>query len=90
MDKYLLISNFNMFTINQDVLLIDENTNESVVIGHFSLENLPKALIEYAYTNDVYKIKLFNGSKYIPLIEYEVKSQEKLKYNKNKIEIEVI
>ena len=52
MDKYL-IANINMFSLNNQVFLVDDFTREPCQIGTYSLADLPQALVQIAYDNNV-------------------------------------
>ena len=51
MDKYL-IANINMFSLNNQVFLVDDFTREPCQIGVYNLADLPQALVQIAYDND--------------------------------------
>lgn len=51
---------------------------------------MPNFITEYAYTNNVYKVKIIGNSKYAQLIEYGIGLTETTRYKERKIEIEVI
>lgn len=89
MDNYIYV-NIDLFAKESSMFLADDTTSEPNFIGKYSLAELPKAIVEQAYVNDVYKIKIVGSNKFSQLIEYEIASKEITKYNENKIEVEVI
>ena len=89
MDNYIYI-NLDLFAKESSMFLADDTTSEPNFIGKYSLAELPKAIVEQAYINNVYKVKIVGSNKFSQLIEYEIASKEITKYNENKIEIEVI
>lgn len=89
MDKYL-IANINMFSLNNQVFLVDDFTREPRQIGSYSLANLPQALVQIAYDNDVNIIKIAGNNKYSEKISDEIAIQENLLFREKKIKVEVI
>lgn len=51
---------------------------------------MPHFITEYAYANNIYKVKIIGNSKYAQLVEYGIGLTETSKFNERKIEIEVI
>jgi hypothetical protein len=51
---------------------------------------MPNFITEYAYSNDIYNVKIIGNSKYAQLIEYGIGLAETSRYRERKIEIEVI
>ena len=89
MDKYL-IANINMFSLNNQVFLVDDFTREPCQIGVYSLADLPQALVQIAYDNDVNVIKIAGNNKYSEKISDEIAIQENLLFREKKIKVEVI
>ena len=89
MDKYL-IANINMFSLNNQVFLVDAFTREPCQIGVYSLTDLPQALVQIAYDNDVNIIKIAGNNKYSEKISDEIAIQENLLFREKKIKVEVI
>ena len=89
MDKYL-IANINMFSLNNQVFLVDDFKREPRQIGIYSLSDLPQALVQIAYDNGVNIIKIAGNNKYSEKISDEIAIQEKLLFRENKIKVEVI
>lgn len=89
MDKYL-IANINMFSLNNQVFLVDDFTREPCQIGAYSLADLPQALVQIAYDNDVNIIKIAGNNKYSEKISDEIAIQENLLFREKKIKVEVI
>ena len=89
MDNYICV-NIDLFAKESSMFLADDPTSEPNFIGKYSLAELPKAIVEQAYINNAYKVKIVGSNKFSQLIEYEIASKEITKYNENKIEIEVI
>ena len=86
MDKYL-IANINMFSLNNQVFLVDDFTREPCQIGAYSLADLPQVLVQIAYDND---IKIAGNNKYSEKISDEIAIQENLLFREKKIKVEVI
>ena len=89
MDNYIYV-NIDLFAKESSMFLADDLTSEPNFIGKYSLTELPKAIVEQAYINNAYKVKIVGSNKFSQLIEYEIASKEITKYNENKIEVEVI
>ena len=89
MDKYL-IANINMFSLNNQVFLVDYFTREPYQIGAYSLTDLPQALVQLAYDNDINIIKIAGNNKYSEKISDEIAIQENLLFREKKIKVEVI
>ena len=89
MDNYIYI-NIDLFAKESSIFLADDTKSEPNFIGKYSLAELPKAIVEQAYINNTYKVKIVGSNKFSQLIEYEIASKEITKYNENKIEVEVI
>lgn len=89
MDKYL-IANINMFSLNNQVFLVDNSTREPCQIGAYSLADLPQALVQIAHDNDVNVIKIAGNNKYSEKISDEIAIQENLLFREKKIKVEVI
>lgn len=51
---------------------------------------MPNFITEYAYSNDIYNVKIIGNSKYAQLVEYGIGLTEAARYRERKIEIEVI
>ena len=77
MDKYL-IANINMFSLNNQVFLVNDFTREPYQIGAYSLADLPQALVQIAYDNDINIIKIAGNNKYSEKISDEIAVQENL------------
>ena len=80
----------DLFAKESSMFLADNSISEPSFIGKYSLAELPKAIVEQAYINSTYKVKIVGSNKFSQLIEYEIASKEITKYNENKIEVEVI
>ena len=89
MDKYL-IANINMFSLNNQVFLVDDFTREPRWFGAYNLADLPQALVQIAYDNDVNVIKIAGNNKYSEKISDEIAIQENLLFREKKIKVEVI
>lgn len=89
MDKYLIV-NINMFSLNNQVFLVDDFTREPCQIGAYNLADLPQALVQIAYDNDVNIIKIAGNNKYSEKISDEIAIQENLLFREKKIKVEVI
>ena len=89
MDKYL-IANINMFSLNNQVFLVDDFTREPCQVGAYNLVDLPQALVQIAHDNDINIIKIAGGSKYSEKISDEIAIQENLLFREKKIKVEVI
>ena len=89
MDKYL-IANINMFSLNNQVFLVDDFTREPRWFGAYSLADLPQALVQIAYDNDINIIKIAGNNKYSEKISDEIAIQENLLFREKKIKVEVI
>lgn len=89
MDKYLIV-NINMFSLNNQVFLVDDFTREPSQIGVYSLTNLPQALVQIAYDNDINIIKIAGNNQYSEKISSEIAIQESLLFKEKKIKVEVI
>lgn len=89
MDKYL-IANINMFSLNNQVFLVDDFTREPRWFGAYSLTDLPQALVQIAYDNDINIIKIAGNNKYLEKISDEIAIQENLLFREKKIKVEVI
>lgn len=89
MDKYL-IANINMFSLNNQVFLVDDFTREPRWFGAYNLTDLPQALVQIAYDNDVNIIKIAGNNKYSEKISDEIAIQENLLFREKKIKVEVI
>lgn len=87
MDKYI-VANVNMFSRKNQVVIIDSEV--LTFDQNYSLEQLPEIILQLAYENNIYNVKLAGAGKFAQLIEYEINSKEITKYNENKIEVEVI
>ena len=88
MNKYIII-NLNMFSRENQVFIISPN-EDTAQIGAYSIEELPKVIVQLAHDRDIYKVKIAGGEKYSQLIEYGIESAEMTKYSERKIEVEVI
>ena len=88
MNKYIVI-NLNMFSATHSIMICDEN-GMSDMIGVQTVEGMPHFITEYAYANNIYKVKIIGNSKYAQLVEYGIGLTETSKFNERKIEIEVI
>lgn len=88
MDKYI-IANINMFDRASPIFIVAPN-EDIVQLGAYTVEELPDAIINQAYKNEIYDIKIAGGSKYSLLIEHEIEVREMLKYNNKQIKIEVM
>lgn len=89
MDKYL-IANINMFSLNNQIFLVDDFTREPHQVGAYSLVDLPNALVQIAHDNDINIIKIAGDSKYSEKISDEIAIQENLLFREKKIKVEVI
>ena len=89
MDKYL-IANINMFSLNNQVFLVDDFTREPRWFGAYNLADLPQALVQIAYDNDINIIKIAGNTKYSEKISDEITIQENLLFREKKIKVEVI
>lgn len=88
MNKYIVI-NLNMFAATHSVTVCD-NDGMNDMIGVQTIEGMPNFITEYAYSNDIYNVKIIGNSKYAQLIEYGIGLAETSRYRERKIEIEVI
>jgi hypothetical protein len=88
MDKYIFI-NIDMFSKKSEIF-ISSNTESPILIGKYTIEELPKVVVDLAHGESIYSIKIIGGSKFSQLIQYGIETNEITKYNENKIEIEVI
>ena len=88
MDKYIIII-VNLFARNSQVFVNYENENPSF-IGGYTLEELPKVIVNLAHTENIYKVKITGANKFSQLIEFGIEQNEMTKYNENKIEVEVM
>ena len=88
MDNYIIV-NINLFTHENKVFIAHDN-GDVEELGLHSIEELPKSVIHYAYSKNIYKVKIVGGAKYSQLLEYGIGSIEIANYNERKIEIEVI
>lgn len=88
MDKYI-IANINMFDRASPVFIVAPN-EDIAQLGAYTIEELPDVIINSAYENEIYDIKIAGGSKYGLLIEHEIEVREMLKYNNKQIKIEVM
>ena len=88
MDKYIIV-NINMFAVDSQVSVVSAE-NGVTEIGRYPIEELPNVVTQIAHDGDIYKVKIIGGAKYSQLIEFGINTNEMLKYNERKIEIEVI
>jgi hypothetical protein len=88
MDKIIYI-NVDPFSKNSSIYIAYEGANPSFV-GSYNLEDIPSAIVELSNELGVNSVKIVGAGKFSQLIEYGIIDKEMTKYNKNKIEIEVI
>lgn len=88
MNKYIVII-LNMFAATHSITVCDDN-GVIDIIGVQTIEGMPNFITEYAYSNDIYNVKIVGNSKYAQLIEYGIGLAETSRYRERKIEIEVI
>ena len=88
MNKYIVI-NLNMFAATHSVTVCDD---DGMNWYNWRLDDWRHAnfITEYAYSNDIYNVKIVGNSKYAQLIEYGIGLAETSRYRERKIEIEVI
>ena len=88
MDKYIII-NMNMFARENQVFIVSPNEDMKQV-GAYTIEQLPEIITSLAHDTNIYHVKIAGSGKYSQLIEFGIGTNEMLKYNERKIEVEVI
>ena len=88
MDKYIII-NMNMFARDNQVFIVSPN-EDMIQVGAYTIEQLPEIVSTLAHESDIYNVKIAGSGKYGQLIEFGIGSNEMLKYNERKINVEVI
>ena len=88
MDKYIIIV-INLFARNSDIFVSNDTESPSFV-GSYTLEELPKIVVDLAHAENVYKVKIAGANKFSQLIEFGIEQNEMTKYSENKIKVEVI
>lgn len=89
MDNKYIVININMFDRESPVFMVAPN-EDICQLGAFTIDKIPDAVLQLAYDNDIYDVKIAGGSKYGLLIEHEMEVSEMIKYNNKKIKIEVL
>ena len=88
MDNFIII-NLNMFSNNSQVFMVSAEKG-MVKQGDYTIEQLPAIITQLAHESNVYNVKISGNNNYSKLITYGVEMAEMIKYNENKIQIEVI
>lgn len=88
MDKYIII-NMNMFARENQVFIVSPN-EDMYQVGAYTIEELPTIVSDLAHSTDIYNVKIAGSGKYSQLIEFGIGTNEMLKYNERKINVEVI
>ena len=88
MDNCIFI-NVNMFAKSSQVFII-YGSETNTLIGNYTIEELPKVVVNLAHSEHIYSVKISGASKFSQLIEFGIEQNEMTKYNENKIKVEVM
>lgn len=87
MDKYIVV-NLNLFTYNHSLFVIKDR--ETHKIGNYTLEDLPKAVLQACASENEYHVKISGNKDFLADFINVIKEEEIKQYSTNRIEIEVI
>ena len=85
-----IICNINMFSMQQSVWLIDDETNGIIYSGDSTLHNLPETISALSAKYDVSRVCLNGNEEHGALLAKNILEYSKEMYSNNNLEIEVI
>lgn len=83
MDKNIII-NLNLFALEQQIYLDDEFITKS------TMKDLPLKIIDICNDKNIYSVNIIGQKQYGEIIAERISIEEKIKYSKNKIKVEVL
>ena len=85
-----IVCNINMFSMQQSIWLIDDETNNIIYSGDSALHNLPETISALSAKYDVSHICLNDNDEHGALLAKNILEYSKEMYSNNNLEIEVI
>lgn len=83
----LIIINLSLFSMNQTIIV---QKDDDIKIKRCAMAEIPDLVIELCRENTIFNVKIKGAQSYGEEIAQEIITQEKIKYSKNKIHVEVI
>lgn len=84
-----IICNFSMFTLNQEVLLLEDENTSPKVIANSTISELPFAIAGMCDEHDINNVLLFGNKEYGERLAEDICKVGALKYSNEKIIVEV-
>ena len=85
-----IVCNINMFSMQQSVLLIDDETNNIIYSGDSALQNLPETISALSAKYGVSHVCLNDNDEHGAFLAKNILEYSKEMYSNNNLEIEVI
>lgn len=80
----------NIFSLYQEIFIMNQELNGPELITISDLENLYKTIAELSNQKNVSKIVLANNPTYCKKLAQDIEEYSKIHYSNNNLEIEVI
>lgn len=89
MSNKIIAVPFNMFTLEQQILLYDED-NGTTEFARVELAKLPEVVADLAYAQHIDTIKLAGNKSYVTALETEIKNYVVSNYAQYELNIEIL